>query len=114
MKQSRDSTLHMAIAGRQLAQWDGESRMANAGPLLDAFALAEGHPTPDVSAMLEQASAKRLQGVRTVLVTTRTHGSAPGAELRRLVASATAANALGSLEMVEADFVRLQPVFEFV
>jgi uncharacterized protein (DUF58 family) len=114
MKQSRDSKLHVAIAGRQLAQWDGESRMANAGPLLDSFALAEGSPTPDVLAMLGQAATRRMQGVRTLLVTTRTHDSAAGAELRRLVASATASNALGGLEMVEADFGRLQPVFEFV
>jgi uncharacterized protein (DUF58 family) len=114
MKQSRDSTLQVAIAGRQLAQWDGESRISNAGPLLDSFALAEGSPTPDVLAMLEQAATRRLQGVRTLLVTTRAHDSAAGAELRRLVAKATAANALGTLEMVEADFGRLQPVFEFV
>jgi hypothetical protein len=49
-----------------------------------------------------------------VLVTTRSSDSAAGAELRRLVASATNANALGGLELVEADFGRLQPVFEFV
>ena len=77
MKQSRDSTLHVAIAGRQLVQWDGESRMANAGPLMDSFALAEGSPTPDV---LARCSSRRPpSGCRASArcsITTRTDGSA--------------------------------------
>jgi uncharacterized protein (DUF58 family) len=114
MKQSRDSTLHVAIAGRQLTQWDGESRMANAGPLLDSFALAEGSPMPALTTMLEQAAQKRLQGVRTILVTSRTHDSAAGAELRGAVASGAAGNALSTVEVVEADYAKVRPIFEFV
>lgn len=114
MKQSRDSTLHVAIAGRQLVQWDGESRMANAGPLMDKFALAEGSPNPDVKAMLEQAAAKRLHGIRTVLITTRTDASSGRQELRKAVEEAAAADALSSVEVLEADFSQLRSIFEFV
>ena len=43
-----------------------------------------------------------------MLVTTRTDGRPREPELRRAVAQATAADMLGSVEMVEADFARLQ------
>jgi uncharacterized protein (DUF58 family) len=114
MKQSRDSTLHVAIAGRQLVKWDGESRMANAGPLMDQFALAEGSPSPEVATMLAQAAAKRLHGIRTVLITTRNQGSAGEGELRQAIAEAAAADAFRSVEVVEADFATLRSIFEFV
>jgi uncharacterized protein (DUF58 family) len=114
MKQSRDSKLHVAIAGRRLVQWDGESRLANAGPLMDHFAIAEGSPSPEVGTMLQQAAAKRLHGIRTVLITTRTEVSAEGAELRQAVAQIAAADMLGNVEIVDADYSRLSSVFELV
>lgn len=114
MKQSRDSTLHVAIAGRRLVDWDGESRMANAGPLMDELALAEGNPNPDVSTMLERAAAKRLHGIRTVLITTRTDALAGESELQRALAQAASADAFGSVEVVEADYARLRSIFEYV
>jgi uncharacterized protein (DUF58 family) len=114
MKQSRDSTLHVAIAGRQLEQWDGESRMANAGPLMDRFALAEGSPIPNLKTMLEQAAAKRLHGIRTVLITTRTDSSGGQQDLRKAIEEAAAADAFSGVEVVEADFSRLRSIFEYV
>jgi uncharacterized protein (DUF58 family) len=114
MKQSRDSTLHVAVAGRQLVQWDGESRMANAGPLMDHFASAEGSPSPQVTAMLQHAASKRLHGVRTLLITTRADGSAGRQELAQFVAQAAAADMLGNVEIVEADYAGLNSIFEFV
>jgi uncharacterized protein (DUF58 family) len=114
MKQSRDSKLHVAVAGRQLVQWDGESRMANAGPLMDHFAMAEGSPSPQVTAMLEQAASKRLHGVRTLLITTRADGSAGRRELAQSVAQAAAADMLGNVEIVAADYAGLSSIFEFV
>jgi uncharacterized protein (DUF58 family) len=113
MKQSRDSTLHVAIAGREMVQWDGESRMANAGPLMDKFALAEGSPNPSLKTMLEQAAAKRIHGIRTVLITTRTDASSGQQELRKAVEEAAAVDAFSGVEVVEADFSRLRSIFEF-
>jgi len=114
MTQSRDSTLHVAIAGRQLVQWDGESRMANAGPLMDKFALAEGSPSSDVGKMLEQAAAKRLHGIRTVLVTTRMESSNGQSELQNAVAQAATADSFRNVEVIEADYDRLRSIFEYV
>ena len=114
MKQSRDSRLHVAIAGRRLVQWDGESRMANAGPLMDQFALAEGSPTPQVATMLQQAAAKRLHGFRTLLITTRLDASPGGSDLRRAVADAASQEIIGNVEILEADEARLSSIFEFV
>jgi Asp-tRNA(Asn)/Glu-tRNA(Gln) amidotransferase A subunit family amidase len=114
MKQSRDSTLHVAIAGRQLVQWDGESRMANAGPLMDKFALAEGSPSPDLRTMLEHAAAKRIHGIRTVLITTRTQTSSGQQDLRKAVQEAATVDAFSGVEVVEADFSQLRSIFEFV
>jgi uncharacterized protein (DUF58 family) len=114
MKQSRDSTLHVAVAGRQLVQWDGESRIANAGPLMDYFAMAEGAPRPQVATMLEHAASKRLHGVRTLLITTRAEGSAERNELAQTVTQIAAAGMLGNVEIVEADYAGLNSIFEFV
>jgi uncharacterized protein (DUF58 family) len=114
MKQSRDSTLYVGIAGRRLVEWDGESRIANAGPLMDHFALAEGCPRPNVTTMLRQAAAKRLRGVRTVLITTRTEQSGTGPELRQAMADAAAADITGDVTVIEADYARLSSIFEFV
>jgi hypothetical protein len=103
----------VSVAGRRRGQWDGKSRMANAGPLMDHFALAEGSPSPDVKTMLQQAASKRLHGVRTVLITTRTEESAGGPDLRKAVAEAAAADMTGRMEVIEADYVRLSSIFEF-
>jgi hypothetical protein len=87
--------------------------MANAGPLMDRFALAEGSPNPNVKTMLEQAAAKRIHGIRTVLITTRTESSSGQQELRKTVEQVTA-DMLSGVEVVEADFSRLRSIFEFV
>ncbi len=114
MKQSRDATLHVAIAGRQLVRWEGESRLSNSDSLMDQFALAEGSPQPDLPGLLGHAAAKRLQGVRTVLVTTRSAGSAELRELHRLVEDRRAADLAADLEIMEADPVGLSHMFELV
>ena len=88
MKESRDSTLHVAIAGKRLSRWNGESRMSNVDPLMDLFAMAEGTQHPAVAAMLQQAAAKRLRGTRIVLLTTRAPSSAQRRDLDRIVSEA--------------------------
>jgi uncharacterized protein (DUF58 family) len=114
MKESRDSTLHVALAGKQLARWNGESRMSNVDPLMDLFATAEGTPQPAVAAMLQQAASKRLRGARIVLVTPRALSSAGRQDLERIVSQETVHDAAGPLEIVEADYDRLASIFEFV
>ena len=114
MKESRDSTLHVALAGKQLARWNGESRMSNVDPLMDLFATAEGTPQPAVAAMLQQAASKRLRGARIVLVTPRALSSAGRQDLERIVSQQTVHDAAGPLEIVEADYDRLASIFEFV
>jgi uncharacterized protein (DUF58 family) len=112
MRQSRDSTLHVYIAGRRLVHWDGESRLSNADPLMDHFALAEGAAHPDLKSMLKEAGAKRSGGVRTVLVTTRAQGSPERAGLERLIAENASAEQLRGMEVLEADETKLGSVFE--
>jgi hypothetical protein len=114
MRQSRDSTLNVSIAGEQLVNWEGESRVANADPLLDQFAVAVATVKPDVRTMVKVAASRRLQGSRTILVTTRQQGSPERAELDRIVADDSSNEPLGHVEMVEADFNQLASVFEFV
>jgi uncharacterized protein (DUF58 family) len=114
MKESRDSTLHVAIAGKQLARWNGESRMSNADPLMDLFAICEGAPYPDVAALLQQSASKRLRGTRVVMVTTRAPGSSSRRELDRIVSEQAVHEATGPLEIVEADYDRLASIFEFI
>jgi uncharacterized protein (DUF58 family) len=114
MKESRDSTLHMAIAGKRVAQWDGESRMSNVDPLMDLFAVAEGAHRPDVSALLQQVASKRLRGTRIVMVTTRATGSPERRELEQIVSQQASHESAGPLEIFEADYDRLSSIFEFV
>jgi uncharacterized protein (DUF58 family) len=114
MKESRDSSLHVALAGKRLERWNGESRMSNADPLMDLFAIAEGTQNPEVAAMLQQSSSKRLRGTRTLLITTRAPGSASRRDLDRVVSREAAHEATGPLEIVEADYDRLASIFEFV
>lgn len=114
MKESRDSTLHVAIAGKQVARWNGESRMSNADPLMDLFAMAEGAQQPDVGAMLQHSASKRLRGTRVVLITSRASGSAPRRDLDRIISEQAMHDAAGPLEIVEADYDRLASIFEFV
>jgi uncharacterized protein (DUF58 family) len=114
MKESRDSTLQVALAGKQLARWNGESRMSNVDPLMDLYATAEGAPQPAVAAMLQQAASKRLRGARIVLVTPRALSSAGRQDLERIVSQETVHDAAGPLEIVEADYDRLASIFEFV
>jgi uncharacterized protein (DUF58 family) len=113
MRQSRDSTLHVYVAGRRVVHWDGESRISNADPLMDQFALAEGSASPDVGDMLKEAASKRVRGVRTVLVTTRPAGSPERSGLDRLIAESSTADQLRGLEVLEADFAKLASTFEF-
>jgi uncharacterized protein (DUF58 family) len=114
MRQSRDSTLHVMIAGRQLDRWDGESRMSNADPLMDKFALAEGVANPNVATMLDDAASMRLHGLRTVLVTTRKAGTPEWRALERTVAEHSSADMIGGVEILEADYAGLASIFEFV
>lgn len=114
MKESRDSTLHVALAGKRLARWNGESRMSNADPLMDQFALAEGTPLPEIPALLQQAASKRMRGTRIVLVTPRALGSAARLDLERIIKQESVHDAAGPLEIVEADYDRLASIFEFV
>jgi len=114
MRQSRDSTLHVMIAGRQLDRWDGESRMSNADPLMDKFALAEGIANPNVATMLDDAASMRLHGLRTVLVTTRKAGTPEWRALERTVAEHSSADMIGGVEILEADYASLASIFEFV
>ena len=69
--------------------------------------MAEGHPTPAVSAMLQQAASKRLQGVRTVLVTPRSARFGPGGRDASVGGQRDGRQCLGPLEIVEADYDRL-------
>jgi hypothetical protein len=114
MKESRDSTLHVAVAGKRLARWNGESRMSNVDPLMDLFAVAEGIEHPEVAALLQQSASKRLRGTRIVMITTRAPGSAERRDLDRVVSQQAAHEATGPLEIVEADYDRLAPIFESV
>jgi len=114
MRQSRDSTLQIVIAGRRLVRWEAESRMSNADPLMDEFALAEGSRAPDVKKMVEEAADNRLRASRTVLVTTRPAGSAERRESDRLFHEGPAAERLGGVEVIEADFNRIASIFEYV
>jgi len=74
MKQSRDSTLYVGMPGRRLVEWDGESRIANAGPLMDHFALAEGC-LAERDNHVAAGGGETAPRVRTVLITTRTEQS---------------------------------------
>ncbi|HEV8002129.1 MAG TPA: DUF58 domain-containing protein [Planctomycetaceae bacterium] len=114
MKESRDSTLHVAIAGKRLSRWNGESRMSNVDPLMDLFAMTEGTQHPEVAALLQQSAAKRQHGTRVVLVTTRAPNSPQRRDLDRIAAEHAVHDATGPLEIVEADYDRLGPIFEFV
>jgi uncharacterized protein (DUF58 family) len=114
MKESRDSTLHVAIAGKRLSRWNGESRMSNVDPLMDLFAMAAGTQHPEVAALLQQSAAKRQHGTRVVLVTTRAPNSAQRRDLDRIASEHAAHEATGPLEIVEADYDRLASIFEFV
>jgi uncharacterized protein (DUF58 family) len=114
MKESRDSTLHVAIAGKRLSRWNGESRMSNVDPLMDLFAMAEGTQHPEVAALLQQSAAKRQHGTRVVLLTTRAPNSAQRRDLDRITSEHATHDATGPLEIVEADYDRLGSIFEFV
>jgi uncharacterized protein (DUF58 family) len=114
MKESRDSTLNVALAGKRLARWNGESRMSNADPLMDLFAMAEGTDRPEVAALLQQSAAKRLRGTRVVMLTTRALGSPQRRDLERIVSEQATHEATGPLDIVEADYDRLASIFEFV
>jgi uncharacterized protein (DUF58 family) len=114
MKESRDSTLHVAIAGKRLTRWNGESRMSNADPLMDLFAVAEGSQQPDVASLLQHSASKRLRGTRVVMVTSRAPGSTPRRDLDRIISEQAVHDATGPLEIVEADYDRLGAIFEFV
>jgi uncharacterized protein (DUF58 family) len=59
MRQSRDSSLHVWIAGETLDRWEGESRMSNADPLMDRFAVAEGYAKPAIGHRARHASSPR-------------------------------------------------------
>jgi hypothetical protein len=114
MKESRDSSLHVALAGKRLARWNGESRMSNADPLMDLFAMAEGTDRPEVAALLQQSASKRLRGTRVVMITTRALGSQPRRDLERIVTEQSPHEVAGPLDLVEADYDRLASIFEFV
>jgi uncharacterized protein (DUF58 family) len=114
MRQSHDSKLSVAIAGRRFEHWDGESRMANADPLLDQFALAEGAPSPPLKTMLEHGARKRVHGTRNVLITTRPTGSTDRRDLDRIVQDESSRDLIGGLEILEADFSSLGSVFELM
>jgi hypothetical protein len=64
--------------------------------------------------MLEQAAAKRLHGIRTVLVTTRMESSNGQSELQNAVAQAATADSFRNVEVIEADYDRLRSIFEYV
>jgi uncharacterized protein (DUF58 family) len=113
MKESRDSTLHVAIAGKQLARWNGESRMSNADPLMDLFAVAEGSQSPDLATLFQQSVSKRLRGTRIVMLTTRAAGSPERRDLERVISQGSVHESAGPVEMVEADYDRLASIFEF-
>jgi uncharacterized protein (DUF58 family) len=112
MKQSRDSSLNVAIAGKRLVHWEGESRLANADPLMDEFALAEGAANSNLVSLLEKAASRH--GHRTVLVTTRLAGSPERRELERIMSDEREADRIASLEIIESDYARLSAIFEFV
>ena len=114
MKESRDSTLHVGLAGKQLSRWNGESRMSNADPLMDLFAIAEGATHPDVASLLQQSAGKRLRGTRVVMVSTRAPGSARRGDLERVISEQAVHDGTGPLEILEADYDRLGSIFEFV
>jgi hypothetical protein len=114
MKESRDSTLNVALAGKRLSRWSGESRVSNADPLMDLFAMAEGTQHPEVAALLQQSATKRLRGTRVVMLTTRASGSAQRRDLDRIVSQQAPHESTGPLEILEADYDRLASIFEFV
>jgi uncharacterized protein (DUF58 family) len=114
MKESRDSTLHMAFAGKRLSRWNGESRMSNVDPLMDLFAMAEGTDRPEVAALLQQSASKRLRGTRVVMITTRALGSSERRDLERIISEQSPHESGGPFEIVEADYDRLASIFEFV
>jgi hypothetical protein len=88
--------------------------MSNVDPLMDLFAMAEGTQHPEVAALLQQSAAKRQHGTRVVLVTTRAPNSPQRRDLDRIAAEHAVHDATGPLEIVEADYDRLGPIFEFV
>jgi hypothetical protein len=64
--------------------------------------------------MLKQAAARRLHGVRTLLITTRAPDVAARQELITAVEHASAADQFGNVEILEADALQLASIFEFV
>lgn len=80
MRSSGDSDLYVYADGAGVSSWEGPSRPKNVQPLLDALALVDGGPRPDVQRFVDRATQKRGPGTRTLMITTRqrTNGQIAG------------------------------------
>lgn len=111
LRQSRESSLHLATSGEQVAGWDGGGGSVGVESLLDTLAVLEAGPSPDVARMFYDSLPGLPANTRVLLITTRqcVDGKAPGFD--DFDWDDESAESVNRLRVVEADPRELQSYF---
>lgn len=71
MRQSRQSKVFVASAGKSLTVWEGSAGPKGIESLLETLAQVQAGSAPDIQKMIDDSSTQRTTGARSVLITTR-------------------------------------------
>ena len=71
MRQSRQSKVFVASAGEKFTLWEGSAGPKGVESLLETLAQIQSGPSPDLQKLIDDSSAQRTSGTRSVLITTR-------------------------------------------
>ena len=107
MRQSRDATLYLSVAGTTLSSWEGRSGPTNIESLLEVLALLQPGFVPDVEKLVDTSAAKRPVGTQTLLITTR-----QGAQLDDVLSRRNGADASSEIQVLETNHGKLSEFFQ--
>ena len=71
MRQSRQSKVFVASSGEKATVWEGAAGPKGIESLLETLAQIQSGPSPDLQKLIDDSSAQRTSGTRSVLITTR-------------------------------------------
>ncbi|MCH7990736.1 MAG: DUF58 domain-containing protein [Planctomycetes bacterium] len=71
MRQSRQSKVFVASAGNTLTVWEGSAGPKGIESLLETLAQIQAGSFPEIQKLIDDSSAQRIAGARSVLITTR-------------------------------------------
>ena len=111
LKQSRESRMHLAVAGQEINRWEARSGLTSVESMLDMLAVVQAGPSPDLGKMFYDALPVLSPNTKSLLVTTRERDTDEYSRLNESRSNGNSSDASDQIQVIVADPDQLSPLF---